>query len=78
MLSNGIILQSQHDRNFVMYVGENTYLKGFDNYDVILFTKDGNKLAINVENFIEYIGEKWYEARTMLYRTNCGNYRQWR
>ena len=51
-------LQSQHDRNVVMYIGENTYLKGFDNYDVILFTKDGNKLAVNVEDFIEYIGEK--------------------
>ena len=50
-------LQSQHDRNVVMYIGENTYLKGFDNYDVILFTKDGNKLAVNVEDFIEYIGE---------------------
>ena len=47
-------LQSQHDRNVVMYIGENTYLKGFDNYDVVLFIKDGNKLAINVEDFIEY------------------------
>ena len=51
-------LQSQHDRNVVMYIGENTYLKGFDNYDVVLFTKDGNKLAINVEDFIEYFVEK--------------------
>ena len=51
-------LQSQHDRNVVMYIGENTYLKGFDNYDVILFTKDGNKLAVNVEDFIEYIEGK--------------------
>ena len=51
-------LQSQHDRNVVMYIGENTYLKGFDNYDVVLFTKGGNKLAINVEDFIEYIYEK--------------------
>ena len=51
-------LQSQHDRNVVMYIGENTYLKGFDNYDVILFTKDGNKLEINVEDFIGYFVEK--------------------
>ena len=51
-------LQNQYDRNVMMYIGENTYLKGFDNYDVILFTKDGNNVAINVEDFIEYIGEK--------------------
>ena len=54
-------LQNSHDRNVVMYIGENIYLKGFDNYDVILFTKDGNKLAINVEDFIGYVGGKWYE-----------------
>ena len=52
-------LQNQYDRKVVMYIGENTYLKGFDNHDVILFTKDGNKLAVNVEDFIEYIEGKW-------------------